>query len=90
MLTNAAEMTPEERLTFIQDQILQVRAGELKWMLCPYCGEENYPSNEFLCCKLFFDATGAILDRLERQDAIDFMANVADRAIMDVTKKHVN
>lgn len=86
---NAAAMTSEQKLQFLHDQILAVRAGELKWMLCPYCGGENQPDKN-LCCKLFIDATNAILDRLEQQSAVDFMANVADRAWEAATKKHVN
>lgn len=90
---NAASMSPAEKLQFLEDQVLQIRAGELKWLLCPYCGTENLPTNEHLCCQLFADATSAILDRMDKQDAMDFMSNVADRAVAPLniaTKKYVN
>jgi|HubBroStandDraft_1064217.scaffolds.fasta_scaffold12576_9 hypothetical protein len=87
---NAAEMTPEQKLKFLHAQILAVRAGELKWLLCPYCGVKNHPTNEHLCCQLFSDATVAILDRMEKQDALDFMGHVADRQMDIATKKYVN
>ena len=90
MHINAAEMKPEQKLQFLEDQILQIRAGELKWLLCPYCGTENLPTNEHLCCKLFADATAAILDRLDKQDAVDFMSNVADKTLDIATKKYIN
>lgn len=87
---NAAAMSPEQKLQFIEDQILQIRAGDLKWMLCPYCGGENERMNEFVCCKTFGDASMAILDRMEKQDTMDFMANINDKAMDIATKKFIN
>lgn len=93
MPINAATMTPEEKLQFLEDQILQVRAGELQFMLCPYCGTENSDRDQPCCCKLFVDAVDAILTRMDKQDAVDFMENVADRThqqAVNATKKWIN
>lgn len=57
-----------------------MRAGETKKILCPYCGELNRKSNEFLCCELFQDACNAVVDRMDKQDAIDFMNKTHDNA----------
>ena len=87
---NAATMSPEQKLQFLTDQITQCRQGTLSWMLCPYCGAENKPTDEHLCCILFADAVMAILDRVDKKDSIDFMANVHDKAMSNATKKYVN
>lgn len=87
---NAALMTPEEKLQFILDQILQARVGDIDWMLCPYCGGENRDTNAVVCCMKFQKATIAILDRMDKQDAMDFMSNVADRQLDIATKKYIN
>lgn len=71
-------MTGEQKLDYIRDQIAQVRAGLLTFILCPYCGAENMPVDEHLCCKLFGEASMAIVDRTEKQEAIDFLGKVQD------------
>lgn len=76
MATNAATFSPERKLEFIRDQILAVRAGELAWVLCPYCGGENTPVDTHLCCQLFGEASMAIMDRIEKQEAIDFLSEI--------------
>ena len=32
-------MPPEKKLDYLRDQIMQVRAGLLTFLTCPYCGE---------------------------------------------------
>ncbi len=76
---NAATLSPEAKLDFIRDQILAVRDGEISWVLCPYCGGENTPVDKHLCCALFKEASEAILDRMEKQEAIDFLNTVQDK-----------
>ena len=72
-------MTGEEKIAFIQQQILEVRAGLKSFIACPYCGAENTPVDERLCCKLFGEASIAVMDRMEKQEAIDFLNTVRDR-----------
>jgi hypothetical protein len=71
--------TSEQKIDFIRDQINQVKAGVRSFILCPYCGAENTPVDETLCCKLFGEASMAIVDRMEKQEAVDFLSKVADK-----------
>ena len=66
--------------TTITEQINAVKRGNAISMFCPYCGTRNRPSDQYLCCQLFAESTSAILDRMEKQDSVDFFQNVAERA----------
>jgi len=72
-------MTGEQKLESIYQQIIEVRAGLLSFITCPYCGEENTPVDEYLCCAFFKEATEAVLDRMEKQKALDFARTVKDK-----------
>ncbi len=78
-MINAAALSPTQKLDFIRDQIIQVRAGLLTFISCPYCGHENTPVDERVCCKLFGEAAMAVIDRIEKQAAIDFLKTVQDK-----------
>lgn len=79
-MPNAANFSPEQKLDFIADQIKAIRSGELTWMLCPYCGHENTPVDEKVCCELFAMASHAVIDRLNKEEAIKFCETVQERA----------
>jgi hypothetical protein len=72
-------MTGEQKLAFLQQQIIEIKAGLRSFTQCPYCGAENTPVDEKLCCALFAEASKAILDRMEKQAAIDFLDAVHER-----------
>ena len=72
-------MTGEQKLAYLQQQIAEIKAGLLTFITCPYCGKENTPADDHLCCKMFAEASTAILDRMEKQEAIDFIGKVQDR-----------
>lgn len=74
-----APMSPTQKLDYLRDQIMQVRAGLLTFLTCPYCGEENTPVDERVCCKLFGEASMAVIDRLDKQAALDFAKTVQDK-----------
>lgn len=79
---NVAELSPEKKLDYLRDCVLAIRSGGAdKSILCPYCGKMNHQTNEFLCCQLFSEAMTAVVDRLDKQDAIDFMSSVSDRTM---------
>jgi hypothetical protein len=78
-MINAAALSPTQKLDFIRDQIMQVRAGLLTFITCPYCGEENTPADTHVCCKLFGEAAMAVIDRMDKQAAIDFLKTVQDK-----------
>ena len=72
-------MTGEQKLESIREQIVHVKMGLQTFITCPYCFHENTPVDEFLCCKLFTEASKALLDRMEKQEAIDFVSKVQDK-----------
>ena len=72
-------MAPEKKIEYLRQQIVEIKAGLLTFVTCPYCGAENTPADTFLCCPLFAEATTAILDRMEKQEAVDFLSIVQDR-----------
>ena len=72
-------MTGPQKLEYIRNQIFEVRAGLLTFVTCPYCGHENTPVDQYLCCPLFKEATDAIMDRIEKQEAIDFLETIQER-----------
>lgn len=72
-------MAPEKKIEYLRQQIAEIKAGLLSFITCPYCGRENTPADEHLCCTLFAEATAAILDRMEKQEAIDFLNMVQDK-----------
>ena len=74
-------MPPEKKLDYLRDQIMQVRAGLLTFLTCPYCGEENTPVDERVCGHLFGEACLAVIDRLDKQAALDFVKTVQDKVI---------
>lgn len=77
---NVAELTPEQKIQFLHDQIVQVKQGNASSIFCPYCGTRNRPSDEFMCCKLFAEASAAIVDRMDKADTIEFMQRAHDNA----------
>lgn len=78
---NLAELTPQQKLQYLEDTIRSIRKGAPNVIICPYCGVKNSEHRVYLCCELFGEATGAILDRIEKQEAIDFLSNVHDQVV---------
>lgn len=81
-MMNAA-MTPQQKIEAIRQQIIQARAGLLSFITCPYCGKENTSAEVYLCCVLFAEASAAVLDRMDKQAAIDFLKTIEDKAILN-------
>ncbi len=81
MPVNLATLPPEKKLEYLEQRIRAVRAGDSKKITCPYCGEMN-KAGDAMCCELFMDACDAIITRIEQQDQIDFLSNVADKAMV--------
>lgn len=74
------EMTGEQKLEFIAQQIAQVKLGNSSSIFCPYCGTKNHRSDVHLCCKLLAEASTAVLDRMEKTETVEFMQRAADNA----------
>lgn len=77
---NVATLTPQEKLEYLESAIRAVRMGAPKAIVCPYCGVKNSEHEVYVCCKLYAEAMNAILDRMEKREAIDFFSNVAEKA----------
>ena len=78
-MINAAEMSPEQKLEFIERQICAIQNSGFEYMTCPYCGGSNTQVDSKVCCEMFGRAAHAILDRMHVLDAIDFVCEVQDR-----------
>ena len=61
-------MTGEERLQSVEKQIRDCCHGKAKMITCPYCGCENRPDNQAVCCRSFASATWAVLQRMALED----------------------
>ena len=83
MPVNLASLTPEQKIEYLEGRIRAIKSGAPNEIICPYCGVKNSEHEVYICCKLFADATSAILDRMEKQEAIDFFSNVSDKAMVN-------
>jgi predicted RNA methylase len=79
-MTNTADMTPQQKIEFLEDQIQSVKDGQQSAIFCPYCGTKNSRTDANLCCKLFSEASAAILTRMEQIEAMEFMQRAHDNA----------
>lgn len=80
---NVAALSPQQKIEYLEDCICAIKSGAPNIIVCPYCGVKNSEHMVYLCCALFGEATTAILDRMEKQQAIDFFANVSDKAMVN-------
>lgn len=72
-------MTPEERLSEVERQVRAVRTGDLTEITCPYCGLGVKMDGVF-CCQTLVTAIDAVLERLQVNEAIEFIDRVTDNA----------
>ncbi len=80
---NLAELTPDQKLQYLEFSIRAIRLGASNAIVCPYCGVKNSEHRVYLCCKTFGDAMDAILNRMEKQEAIEFFSTVSDKAMVN-------
>lgn len=78
------ERTPEEKMKFVEKELLRVLQGQGSIMACPYCFGLNVkpadPDNpEPLCCRMFAMASIAAMSAQEIQENLDKAAKLADR-----------
>lgn len=76
------ERTPEEKVKFVEQELLAVLQGKQTMMACPYCYKLNIkPEGEVeepLCCRLFAMAAIAAMAGQEMQEATDRVARLMD------------
>lgn len=65
------KLSPPDRIDFIEHQMVDCNSGKMSEILCPYCLEINYPTNEFVCCETFAHAVSAIMYKWDLQATID-------------------
>lgn len=72
-------MTPEQALENLCEQIRAYRREEQASIVCPYCQSHNDPTLEF-CCKTFEKASLAAVERVNVEDARNFISRVGRHA----------
>lgn len=75
-----AELTPEEKIENIAQQMRACELGALQELACPYCGEIN-KQGEPLCCNLFAAAALAIMQRQDTRAQIEMADRIAEKAL---------
>jgi len=80
-------MTPNEKIADIESQIKLCERGELRGILCPYCGLQNEETNEKLCCADMGITVRAILRRQATNEVVDSAKRVAD-AVADMAARN--
>lgn len=73
-----AEQIAANRLHFVEEQIMMIRAGLTDRVRCPYCLSMVIMDGEF-CCERFKKATAAVLDKMDMDDRKDQANRIADR-----------
>lgn len=72
-------MDPEQKIADVERQVRAIRAGDLNEITCPYCGLFVKMDGVF-CCPTLTAAIDAVLERLQVNEAIDFVHRVTDNA----------
>ncbi|MGD0630978.1 MAG: hypothetical protein ABR987_16745 [Terracidiphilus sp.] len=80
-------MTPEEKISNIEDQIKLCEKGELRGILCPYCGLQNTETDHKLCCAEMGLVVWAIMRRQATNEVVDSAKRVAD-AVADMAARN--
>lgn len=80
------ELSPEQKLDHLRDQILEVQRGDRSSIRCPYCDGKNKMSDKLWCCPTGFAAMQAILDRMDKQAGIDAIHQIGT-AVDNATRR---
>ena len=78
------DLTAEEKMKYVENEVLRVWRGESSIMACPYCFALNVKPEEpekaeALCCRLFAYAAMAAMSGQEVQELMDKAARIADK-----------
>ena len=69
------QMTPNERIGYVETQLWACECGEINAIICPYCGEVNAKGYS-LCCNQLTKACAAVLARGGSQQKNKLLASV--------------
>ena len=75
-----AELTPDQKIDNIAQQMRACELGALQELACPYCGEIN-KQGQPLCCNLFAAAALAIMQRQDTREQIEMADRIAEKAL---------
>lgn len=77
------DLTPEEKMKYVEKEVLRVWSGEGSIMACPYCFALNVKPKDDekpqLCCRMFAYAAMAAVSAQEIQEQLDKAARLADK-----------
>lgn len=77
--SGAAELTSEQKLERVREQIRACELGAASSLLCPYCGAVNQQGRP-LCCRLFAAAALAVFEVRDLNARVDLAGEIAERA----------
>lgn len=75
----ASNLTPAEKVRYVEGQVIAMAAGERTDLECPWCGCKT-EQGQMLCCSSMGDVVNAVVERLEFQDVKDRVDRVLDQA----------
>lgn len=70
MRSAVENLTAEDKLKSLEDQVRAVRLGLANSIQCPYCGQWNCEGAK-LCCNMYFLTMHAICDRMDVAEALE-------------------
>ena len=82
-MSHIPALTPEERITYLEEQIAACARKEATVIVCPYCATENRSDNERLCCPLMGKAVSAIIERERLRNVQDTVSRIMENAEMN-------
>ncbi len=71
-------MTSEQKISYIEKQILAAKDGRQNSINCPYCEAQNIEGNP-LCCEKFARVVAAVLVRKEDRARRENMERVMEK-----------
>jgi hypothetical protein len=71
-------LTPEQKVQYVERQIVLAQRGEVEMICCPYCGIACMVGAESLCCDLLGQAVHAVLFKFETTSQLQMAAQIAE------------
>lgn len=71
-------MTADQKISYIEKQMVAVQNERQNTVNCPYCDAHNMPG-ETLCCLQFARASAAILLRWDLRDKAEHAQRIAEK-----------
>lgn len=75
-------LTPEQKIEYVANQIRACEIGAIQELDCPYCHASNR-RGEPLCCNLFAAAALAILQREDLRERSELAERIGEKALVN-------